>query len=272
MAAYEKYTLPIGEEDQLRLQALNAICNPSTLAFIKQYSLELKGKTIADIGCGTGIMAVEWARLVGSTGKVYAIDISLEQLALAKKYADSLGFTNIDYICQSVDALDELAIHPDWVYSRFLLEHLHDPITALKQMQAMLPVNGYLFCENITGYESLFSDPLTEAFLQWKQAVLLQPMLHGTDFYIGKKLISLFKSLNLSPEKFALNQPLIADKKLKRDFLSALHSDVIQDKYVEKGFYSKDAIALVAKGATEFSQTDSVLSFPQYMQIMGRKQ
>jgi ubiquinone/menaquinone biosynthesis C-methylase UbiE len=51
------------------------------------------GQNILDAGCGNGYMAKEFSRLVGSVGKVYAIDIYEQSI---KRLKDETAETNIE--------------------------------------------------------------------------------------------------------------------------------------------------------------------------------
>lgn len=269
MAKYEKYSLAVGQEDWLRMVALNQICNPVTLHALGQKLWT--GKIIADIGSGPGIMSVEWAKLVGKTGKVFAIDISQEQLDLAKKYAQHHDIDNIEYICCPVHDLNSLSIKTDVVYSRFLLEHVQEQESALKNMVSLLKNGAHLFCEALICFESLYSDPYSDAFARWREATILQKELNDTDYYIGPKLFGWFNKMGIEPEFYEIKQPIIFDKVIRKNFLTGLHGEEIQNKYVEKGFYSKEEIQSIANNASNFAKTDCLWSFPQYLQIMGRK-
>jgi ubiquinone/menaquinone biosynthesis C-methylase UbiE len=59
--------------------------------------LELKeGMTVADVGAGSGYHAARMAVLVGNKGKVHAVDIQPEMLALIKAKAKEQKLENID--------------------------------------------------------------------------------------------------------------------------------------------------------------------------------
>ncbi|PIQ44192.1 MAG: hypothetical protein COV52_03195 [Gammaproteobacteria bacterium CG11_big_fil_rev_8_21_14_0_20_46_22] len=271
MASYEKYTMPVGKSDEARLLALNAICNPESLRFIDDVSLNLEGKTVADIGCGTGIMSVHWAKKVGKRGKVIAIDISEEQLAVAKAYAEKQGVLNIQYICLPVERLSEIGECVDLVYTRFLLEHLANPELAIKQMLGLIKPNGYLFCETVTSYEAIFSDPETEMTRQWREAVLLQPTFHQTDFYLGKRLFSLYPSFGLSRKFFRLAQPLMTENKASVDF-SVGYMLAMKNKLASTSIFSEESVLEIAEAIEQYLLEGGVIAFPQYVQVLGQKE
>lgn len=54
------------------------------------------GMTVCDLGAGTGYYAVRMSRLVGGTGKVYAVDIQPKMLELLGKRLASAGIRNIE--------------------------------------------------------------------------------------------------------------------------------------------------------------------------------
>lgn len=53
------------------------------------------GDNVADIGAGTGYFSLPMARLVGEHGRVYAVDIQPEMLAIIEARSDDMGITNI---------------------------------------------------------------------------------------------------------------------------------------------------------------------------------
>ncbi len=80
--------------------------------------LELEGKTVLDLGCGTGRDVFMVSALVGESGKVFGVDMTGEQLAVANKYKDEqaqrFGHTqsNVEFKKGYIEDLQTLGI-PD---------------------------------------------------------------------------------------------------------------------------------------------------------------
>jgi len=93
-----------------------------------------KGQTILDYGCGIGSFTLRVAKLVGETGRVYALDKEPYALKRVKEKAEREGLHNIDTILsdrdtglpdESVDLILLIGVLPDIKDRRPLLEELH---------------------------------------------------------------------------------------------------------------------------------------------------
>lgn len=62
------------------------------------------GQVVADLGCGSGYYALALAELVGSAGKVYAIDLDKRAIRTLARKAERGGYRNIEV--QAVSAAD----------------------------------------------------------------------------------------------------------------------------------------------------------------------
>lgn len=87
------------------------------------------GAIVADIGCGIGYFTLPAAELVGSQGKVYALDVSDEMLEETRKTAIEKGYSNIELI-KSVEY--DLVLEDGTVTYCFICNVLHE-ITDLKR-------------------------------------------------------------------------------------------------------------------------------------------
>ena len=64
-----------------------------------------EGLQVADFGTGSGFYAIELARRVGSTGRVYAIDVQKDLLTKLQNKAKDEHLTNIEVIWGDLDTL-----------------------------------------------------------------------------------------------------------------------------------------------------------------------
>lgn len=124
------------------------------------------GTVMADIGCGTGLMACEAARL-GAT--VYAVDASGPMLRAARARARAQGLTLEAHHATflTVD-LEEAAF--DLITTKFALHHLPDfwKALALRRLWTALKPGGKLYIEDV-----VFDAPperlpeVVEAWIDW---------------------------------------------------------------------------------------------------------
>ena len=60
-----------------------------------------RGKTAADLGCGSGYFVLPCARLVGSEGRVFGVDVLEAALATIASKANTYNLTNIKLVYPS---------------------------------------------------------------------------------------------------------------------------------------------------------------------------
>ena len=92
------------------------------------------GQTICDLGCGNGYYTLELARLVGPTGKVFAVDIQPEMLRLLESRAGQNNLKNIQLVlntptdpklpANSVDLILVVDVYHELSYPEHMLKAL----------------------------------------------------------------------------------------------------------------------------------------------------
>lgn len=63
------------------------------------------GETVLDLGCGAGLDLCLYAQKVGSTGKLFGLDLSSSMLEKARANLASLGVENVDWLLAPADAI-----------------------------------------------------------------------------------------------------------------------------------------------------------------------
>jgi len=62
-----------------------------------------EGQTVLDYGCGIGSYVIPASKIVGASGKVYALDIQPMAVDRVKKRAEKNGLSNIQAIASNID-------------------------------------------------------------------------------------------------------------------------------------------------------------------------
>ncbi|MFK7937133.1 MAG: methyltransferase domain-containing protein [Saprospiraceae bacterium] len=131
-----------------------------------------KGMRVLDVGCGTGAISKDVAKLVGETGKVIGID-NTEKFILSGKetYAD---VPNLELVHSDLFAFESTEPF-DLIISARTLQWLSDPKAALLKMKEMLKPNGQISILDYN-HEALAWNPnppasmrsFYDTFLKWR--------------------------------------------------------------------------------------------------------
>src|SRR5215475_10051200 len=99
------------------------------------------GMSLLDVGCGPGTITVDLARRL-APGRVTAVEVKLDALALAKAHAAEVHQDNVEFIVADVHALDLPDDSFDVVHAHQVLQHVADPVRALTEMRRVCRPGG----------------------------------------------------------------------------------------------------------------------------------
>ncbi len=143
----------------------------------------LAGKTVLDLGCGSGRDCYVLAQLVGPAGRVIGVDMTEAQLAVAKRHQDwhaaQFGFANVQFLCGHIQNLAALGIADnsiDVVVSNCVINLAADKHAVMAEIFRVLRPGGELY------FSDVFADRRIPAVLQ-QDAVLLGECLAGALYW-----------------------------------------------------------------------------------------
>ena len=113
--------------------------NPFSLGEIRP------GDYVLDIGCGSGVDALLAAKLVGGSGKVLGIDMTVEMIQKAKANKKVMVIDNIDFQIGKVQDLTDMDDTFDVVISNGVFNLVLDKDEALQIAFRLLKPGGKLF-------------------------------------------------------------------------------------------------------------------------------
>ena len=106
---------------------------------------------ILDIGCGPGSISVDFARHVPQ-GHVTGIEYVPEPLEQARSLAASEGIANITFQTGDIHALPFAANSFDIVHVHQVLQHIKDPVLALREMRRVARSGGVVAARESADY------------------------------------------------------------------------------------------------------------------------
>ncbi|MFC1882137.1 methyltransferase domain-containing protein [Thermodesulfobacteriota bacterium] len=101
-----------------------------------------EGMTVMDLGCGMGHFSIGMAGLVGSTGKVIAVDLQQNMLDIMSKRSRraSLDDRIIPHLCRA-DAID-IDESVDFILAFWMVHEVPDQSQFFKQLKLLLAAEG----------------------------------------------------------------------------------------------------------------------------------
>ena len=132
-----------------------------------------KGSIFVDVGCGEGFFAVSTARIVGKNGKVYALDIDEESIAILREKAAKEGLTNL---LTRVGAAEETVLCDacaDFVFFGIVLHDFNNVSRVLQNSKKMLKPTGLVADLDWKKEPMQFGPPLNIRFNETQAAGLL---------------------------------------------------------------------------------------------------
>ena len=133
---------------------------------------DLTGLSVLDLGCGAGRDVYIASQLVGETGRVVGVDMTKEQLDVAREtqdyHADKFGFSNVQFLEGKLETLNQIAELEensfDVIVSNCVINLCSDKQAVLEHCQKLLKDGGELYFSDVYASrrvpQSLRDDPL----------------------------------------------------------------------------------------------------------------
>ncbi len=189
--------------------------------------LALEGARILDLGSGSGQDAYALAQLVGATGEVVGVDMTPEQLAVARDHqdwhAEKFGYANARFIEGDIERLGDLDLEPasfDVIVSNCVINLVEDKHAVLKAARALLKPGGEFYFSDVYADrrlpESLRDDPVA-------QGECLGGALYWNDFLTIAKRAGFADPRLVTDRPLAINNVELKDKLEPAKFYSATY-------------------------------------------------
>lgn len=146
------------------------------------------GLDVLDVGCGPGTITVELAQRVTS-GHVVGIDPVPDPLEKARAAATRAGVANVTFVTGDVYALDAGDGTFDVVHAHQVLQHLTDPVAALREMLRVCRPGGLVAARD-ADYRAMTWYPADPRLDRWLEIYRAVARGNGAEPDAGRRLLA----------------------------------------------------------------------------------
>jgi SAM-dependent methyltransferase len=197
------------------------------------------GSRVLEAGCGVGAQTVTLARN-SPEALITSVDVSDVSIAEAKRKVEASGLRNVQFQQGDIFRLPFKPESFDHVFVCFVLEHLAQPIQALRALKDLLKTGGTITV--IEGdHGSTFFHPDSDAAHQVIQCQVELQKRSGGNALIGRELYPLldeagYSAIRVSPRMVYVDssRPELVDGFTKKTFTAMIEG--IRDSAVKAGF------------------------------------
>ncbi|QKW21390.1 methyltransferase domain-containing protein [Kitasatospora sp. NA04385] len=154
------------------------------------------GQRLLDVGCGPGTITADFAELVGPEGRVVGIEPDGGVLARAAGLAAERGLANLSYEVADVYRLPYADGAFDVVHAHQVLQHLADPVAALREMRRVTAPGGVVAVRD-ADYAAMTWYPRVPELDEWAELYQRVARLSGGEPDAGRRLLAWARAAGL---------------------------------------------------------------------------
>ncbi|REF35726.1 class I SAM-dependent methyltransferase [Thermasporomyces composti] len=146
------------------------------------------GQRLLDVGCGPGTLTADLADRV-APGTVTAIEPTADVLEIAAEEVSRRGLTNVDFVVADVHALAFADDEFDVVHAHQVLQHVADPVQALREMRRVCRPGGVVAARD-SDYAAFAWYPRVPELDEWLDLYRTVARANGGEPDAGRRLLS----------------------------------------------------------------------------------
>ncbi|WP_030855782.1 methyltransferase domain-containing protein [Streptomyces sp. NRRL F-4474] len=146
------------------------------------------GLSVLDVGCGPGTITADLAELVAPGGRVTAVDAAEDVLSQARAQVAERGLDGaVSFAVADVHALDFPDDSFDVVHAHQVLQHVGDPVRALREMRRVCRPGGVVAARD-ADYAAMTWYPATPGLDEWLDLYRRVARANGGEPDAGRRL------------------------------------------------------------------------------------
>jgi ubiquinone/menaquinone biosynthesis C-methylase UbiE len=142
---------------------------------------------LLDVGCGPGTLTVDLARRV-APGRVVGVDLVGSVIEEASAHAREAGVVNVSFLAGDFREVGLEDRSFDVVHAHQVLQHLRDPVGALRAMTRLVRPGGHVAVRD-ADYSAMTWSPADSGIARWLEIYLAVTRRNGAEPNAGRWLL-----------------------------------------------------------------------------------
>lgn len=222
------------------------------------------GETILDLGCGPGLLTLEFARAVGPDGNVIGVDPSDDMLQSARALCGERQ--NIDLVKGSADTIPLPDATVDKAASVQVFEYISDLAQPLRELHRVLRQGGRLVIADIHFNSLIWYSAYPER---------MSAMLAAWDAHLADRAVPEHLPIDLAANGFRLERVVpvaFCDTQMRPNGLAKMTWHLMQAHAVQNSPMSPQEVRDWASEQTELARTGGFFfAITQYVCVATRQ-
>jgi SAM-dependent methyltransferase len=147
-----------------------------------------RGESLLDVGCGPGTITADLARRI-APGTVVGVHVSRSVVAFARTAAIEEQLSGVAFAASDACSLGFVDRAFDVVHAHQLLQHLSDPIAALREMRRVCSPEGVVAVRDCD-YDATTWYPASSGLDRWLELYRATARANGGEPDAGRRLVS----------------------------------------------------------------------------------
>jgi len=211
---------------------------------------------LLDVGAGPGTITADLALLVS---RVTAVEIGPDELNLSKSTIAERGVTNVDFAVQDVQGLTFPDASFDVVHAHQVLQHVADPVQALREMARVCRPGGIVAARD-SDYAGFAWWPRIPELDHWLALYRTAARANGGEPDAGRRLLSWAHSAGL-PEITATSSTWCYATTADRTWWGAMWADrmlesAIARQLVDAGAATREDLHRISAAWRSWAEAD----------------
>jgi len=228
--------------------------------------------SVLDVGCGPGTISIDLARRLDA-GEVLGLDRADDVIESARAAAADAGVHNVTFAVGDVYALSAPDDSFDVVHAHQVLQHLSDPVAALREMRRVCRPGGVVAARD-SDYSAMTWYPASPALDRWLELYLTLARANGAEPDAGRRLRSWALDAGFTDVAATASAWCFADSDDRQWWASMWADRVVASSFAEqaidRGVATTDDLTTLADGWRSWAAEPDAWFAVLHGEIVGR--